>query len=235
MNSEKDDLENKRPLSPGGTKKFMFDLHSFDAPEEDEEDLEPPPPTFSEEELATARQAGYDEGFKKATEESAASRDQYLAQQFEVIKQNYTQLFSAELERAEVFEREVVALCKVMIARCFPVLNEEYGQAELEAIIKQAFEQNEGVSEIVVFLRSEDKDDIETRMELMNPRPEHLICEVDDSLDAGSVKMKWKDGGAIRDPVAMGEKIADILTKTLASAEGNAQNQNVEDGGDDHE
>lgn len=235
MNSEKDDLDNKMSPRGAGGKKFMFDLHSFDAPEEEEEELEPPPPTFSEEELAAERQKGFAEGHKQAMEESAASREQYIASQLEVIKNSYAELYAEEQLRKDRFEKESISLCSVMFAQCFPVLREKHGQDEIEAIIRQAFVQNEGVSEIVVYLRSEDKEDIEGRMELMNPRPEHLICEVDDSLGAGGVKMKWKDGGAIRDPADMGEKIADILIKTLASDEGNDQNQTLEDGGDDHE
>jgi flagellar assembly protein FliH len=231
MNSGKDDIDEKKAMSMSDTKKFMFDLHTFDPPEEEEEEeLEPPPPSFSEEELATARQQGFDEGHKQALEESAASREQYIAQQLQAIAANYTELFREESERTDRFEREVISLCHVMFAQAFPRLAEEHGQDEVEAVIRKVFAQNDGLSEVTVFVRPDDKDDIETRMELMNPRPEHLVCEVDESLMAGAVKMKWKDGGAIRDPKATGEKIADILIKTLARSELNDQNQSSEDG-----
>ncbi len=231
MNSGKDDNEEKKAVSVSDSKKFMFDLHSFDPPEEEEEEeLEPPPPSFSEEELAAARQQGFDEGHKQALEESAASREQYIAQQLQTIGANYTELFREETQRAERFEREVISLCLVMFNQAFPSLAEKFGQDEAERVIRDAFRQNEGLSEIIVYVRPEDKDDIEARMELMTPRPEHLICEADESLIAGGVKMKWKDGGAIRAPEVTGEKIADILIKTLARSERNDQNQSAEDG-----
>ena len=130
-------------------------------------------------------------------------------------------MFREETQRAERFEREVISLCLVMFNQAFPSLAEKF---------RDAFRQNEGLSEIIVYVRPEDKDDIEARMELMTPRPEHLICEADESLMAGGVKMKWKDGGAIRAPEVTGEKIADILIKTLARSERNDQNQSAEDG-----
>ncbi|MAH05958.1 MAG: hypothetical protein NZ828_04025 [Alphaproteobacteria bacterium] len=241
MNTNGDDLKEKATRKDMRTKKFMFDMHSFDEPEEDEEeDLEPPPPTFSEEELAQARQQGYDEGFKKASEESAASREQYIAEQLKIVAASYNEIYRAEADRIDKFEREVLRLSLSIFQKSFPVFLEHYGAEEIENIIRKAFELHEGVNEIVVAVRSEDKDDIEARMALMTPRPEHLICEADDSLSAGAVKMRWKDGGAILDPAAMGEKIADILIKTLASAEENTQNQEdinegIVDGGDEHE
>ena len=111
MNTNGDDLKEKATRKDMRTKKFMFDMHSFDEPEEDEEeDLEPPPPTFSEEELAQARQQGYDEGFKKASEESAASREQYIAEQLKIVAASYNEIYRAEADRIDKFEREVLRL-----------------------------------------------------------------------------------------------------------------------------
>lgn len=233
MNADGDDLKEKAKKAKFGTQKFMFDVHSFDEPEEDEEeDLEPPPPTFSEEELADAQQKSYDDGYNKAMADSAASREQYIAEQLKVIAASYNEIYRAEVERNEVFEREVLRLCLAMYEKAFPVFLEHYGAQEVENMIRKAFELHEGINEIVVSVRPEDREEIEARMALMTPRPEHLTCEADDSLSAGAVKMRWKDGGAIRDPAAMGEKIADILIKTLASAEENTQNQqDIDDGG----
>jgi|TARA_R110002126_G_scaffold13118_3_gene56772 flagellar assembly protein FliH len=228
MNSGKDDSDKKSAVAD--TKKFMFDLHSFDPPEVEEEELVPPPPSFSEEELAAAKQQGFDAGHKQALEESAESREQYISQQLQVIAANYAELFREEATRTDRFEREVLSLCLVMFNQAFPALAEEHGQNEVEAVIRDVFTNNEGLSEIVVHVRSEDKDEIEACMELMNPRPDYLVCTADDSLMAGAVKMKWKDGGAIRDPEATGKKIADILIKTLARSELNDQNQSSEDG-----
>lgn len=232
MNSNNDEIDNKK-MTPSSAKmkKFMFDLNSFDEPEEEEEDLEPPPPTFSEEELAETRQQGYDEGYKKATEDADASREQYIAQQLNVIANNYNELFAEEQRRKDIFEAEVISLCQVMFNKMFPVLSEEHGREEIEAIIRKAFEQNEGISEIIVYVRPEDKEDINARLDIMSPKPDHLVCEDDESLPAGGVLMKWKDGGAIRDPKAMGEKIADILIKTLATAPVNDQNQESNENG----
>ena len=55
-------------------KKFLFNVHNFDVPDEDEleEDVYVPP-TFSEEELAAAKARAYEDGKKAGLEESAAS------------------------------------------------------------------------------------------------------------------------------------------------------------------
>jgi hypothetical protein len=110
---------------------------------------------------------------------------------------------------------------------------ERFGQDEITAIIKRAFAQNEDVSEIVVYVCEADKVEIEAAMGLMSPRPENLVCEIDEQLEAGGVRMKWKDGGAMRDTGDMGKKIADILSKTLASDGVNDHNQELNDGDDE--
>jgi flagellar assembly protein FliH len=228
------DIENRNPMGDKDTQKFMFDLHSFDVPDElEEENLPPPPPTFSEEELAAAQKKSFDEGFAQAMEESKNSREEYIAQQLQRVSANFSELYTAEIERAERFEQEVLSLSAVMLKQCFPMMVERHGQDEIAAIIKRAFAQNEDASEIVVYVCVSDKVEIEAAMGLMSPRPENLTCEADELLEAGSVRMKWKDGGAMRDTGDMGKKIADILSKTLASEGVNDHNQELNDGDDE--
>jgi flagellar assembly protein FliH len=228
------DIENKNPMGDKDTQKFMFDLHSFDVPDEVEEDnLPPPPPTFSEEELAAAQKKSFDEGFAQAMEESKSSREAYIAQQLQRIAGSYSELYTAEIERANRFEQEVLSLSAVMLKRCFPIMVERFGQDEITEIIKRAFAQNEDVTEIVVYVCAADKVEIEAAMGLMSPGPENLVCEIDEQLEAGGVRMKWKDGGAMRDTGDMGKKIADILSKTLASEGVNDHNQELNDGDDE--
>tara|TARA_R110002124_G_scaffold64985_2_gene177952 strand:- start:771579 stop:772292 length:714 start_codon:yes stop_codon:yes gene_type:complete len=229
------DIENKNPMGDKDTQKFMFDLHSFDVPEEEveEEYVEPPPPTFSEEELAAAQKQSFDEGFAQAMEESKNSREEYIAQQLQRVSANYSELYTAEIDRMARFEQEVLSLSAVMLQQCFPILVEQHGQGEIAAIIKRAFAQNEDVSQILVYVCAADKVEIEAAMGLMSPRPENLICEVDEQLEAGSVRMKWKDGGAMRDTGDMAKKIADILSKTLASEGVSDHNQELKDGDDE--
>ena len=78
-------------------KKFFFDVNIFDAPEKEEipEDLPPPPPTFSEDELAAARDIAFEQGRQQGQREQREARETRVAELLEIITQNFSHLFAA--------------------------------------------------------------------------------------------------------------------------------------------
>ena len=89
-------------------KKFLFDQHIFDAPEEEEiaEVLPPPPPTFSEDELAAAKDMAFEQGRIQGQKEQVESREQFVAVTLDTVARNFSKLFAAEAIRESIFEKE---------------------------------------------------------------------------------------------------------------------------------
>ena len=77
MDAQPEELSQKKvePKSLNKANKFLFDLNNFDMPEPEEEvieeeiDLEPPPPTFSEDDLEAAKAVAHATGRNEGIEE----------------------------------------------------------------------------------------------------------------------------------------------------------------------
>jgi len=204
--------------TPSG--KFFFDLHNFDEPEEEiiEEEIEeePPAPTFSEEELETARAQSFYDGKQEGLKESANSREQYIAGTLDKIEQHFSKLFAQETYREKVFEEESVKLASAVLEKLFPVLNERFGREEIKDLILQTIQSQSGQGEVLIEVLPDDKDEIEKLLQKKWPDPEmapkYKIVSKDD-LEKGSCRLIWADGGMVRDSL----QIANMLQKELES------------------
>lgn len=199
-------------------RKYFFDLNNFDgntAPEP-VEDLPPPPPVFSEEELAAAQSASFEEGRAAGRKDEQQSRAQYIAAQVAELNTQILSLFLAEQIREKKFEQEVIHLCRALVTRLFPSLTVREGYAEIENIIERVIS-NQTASQIHIEVPKEDAEDIKTYLlSLKDIEPGRLHITGVDTLTKGSCRMKWQDGGALRDHDALIRSIFAELDEVLA-------------------
>ena len=88
--------------------KFLFDMHDFGdvEPIEKPEEIEPPPPVFSEKELETARKESYQSGKNDGLAEAANSREKFVSGLLETISKDFDALYKQEAARARIYEQE---------------------------------------------------------------------------------------------------------------------------------
>src|SRR5262249_35772845 len=127
--------------------KFFFNVNIFDEPEEP---TEPPPPTFSEDELAAAIKKNFTEGKKEGQKESESSREQHIAKVLEKIATDTRVLFAAEQAREKAYESEAIKLCLATFQKLFPLYNEKTGFEELKQALEQIIRKQEGQKQIVI-------------------------------------------------------------------------------------
>jgi len=225
-----------QPTYEGKGEKFYFNLNHFEnsyeyEEEEEEEDL-PPPPTFSEEELESAKEASFHEGKSEGLQESAESREQFVAGLLEQISSSLTTLFDAELEREKRFEREAVHLSLKVFEQLFPHYNEEHGFEEMKRAMLDVLQKEEGLNQVQVELHPDYKEDIEaflTSEALTLPRHCGVECIGVDGFAPAQFRLAWKDGGAIHDMDSLAGQIRDILTSALAGSAPSGHDDNEGD------
>lgn len=214
MNDTKEKAENRR------AQKFLFDLNCFDDGYVEEViPEEPPPPTFSEEELAEAERAAHERGRREALAEAAASREKHVADLLGTISRSFSSLFGAEAERAARYETEAVIVARAVFSRLFPALNARHGLEEVASMIAGAMENRRGGGEIVLEIHPDYRGDIEKRLESVRQAQRStdiITLRGDDTLGPGDCRMRWEDGGAARDVGALAEEIGVILEQLLA-------------------
>lgn len=199
-------------------RKYLFDFHNFDRPKEPEPepDLPPPPPMFSLEELGQAQQESFSQGKLAGLEEARLSREEYLAGQIARLADSVKGILLAEQRRTNLFEREVLQLCAAIFAKTFPLLNDTYGLSEVQSIIQKTIAAQPAAS-IVIEIPLEDCEDLKERLAALPDFPiDRLTIKGIPTLERGSCKLSWSDGGAVRDHSALSQEIARHIEELLA-------------------
>jgi hypothetical protein len=207
-------------------RKYFFDLNNFDgtAVPEPEEDLPPPPPVFNEDELAAEKKTSFEEGRVIGHQEEQQSRAQYIATQISELNTQILSLVLSEQIREKKFEQEVIHLCRTLVRKMFPALTAREGYNEIETIIERVISK-QPVSQIHIEVPKDDAEDIKTYLlSLKDIEPGRLHITGVDDLTKGSCRMKWQDGGAIRDHEALAESIFAELDEVLAPPPKKVQN-----------
>jgi flagellar assembly protein FliH len=198
-------------------KKFLFDVNNFDAPEI-EEDLPPPPPMFSEDELAKAKAASFEQGRGAGRSESDASREKYVAGVMDKVSAKLDELLNAEEARADAFESEVVALTMSIFQKLFPGMNARNGLSEVERVIGSVLETQTEQPEIILEVRPDDVAEVKSYIDNTGRGVRSkgtCLVQPNNALGEGECRMHWNDGGAIRDVTGLTAQIAARLNEML--------------------
>ncbi|MGZ9109361.1 MAG: flagellar protein FlbE [Micavibrio sp.] len=205
---------------PRNMKKFLFDVHNFDG-NKDKDDLvevEPPPPVFSQEELAAAKKEAFAAGKKEGLTEALNSFEQQVTETLAVIRDNFSILFDAEDRRSRVFEKESVQLAYTVFIKAFPALNEKYGMEEVRSTVSNILETVREQPEIVIDVPPAYTDVIQRHIDglLRQDNGPRCIIRGNDNLGAGQCKLAWVNGTATRNPGQLTEQMRTQIEHLLA-------------------
>ena len=205
--------------------KFLFDLHKFDEPEEPEieeivieEEVEPPPPTFSEDELEAAKAVAFTKGKSEGIQEERAKREQELTKILGTISDSFSTLFANELYREKAYEQEAVKLGLQITEQLAPTLQTTLGNDVLKETIVNAVLGQTKQSEIIIEVENSVKDEITALLEKLSEQNENsprFKIKGRDDLAAGSCELSWKDGGMVRNPLKTAADIQNSLMELL--------------------
>ncbi len=212
-----------------GTRKFLFDVHNFDEPEVPDPDAPPPPPVFTESEMASSRNDSFEKGRQAGLAEAEASREKAVLVLVETMTGHFSDLFDGERKRSQQFEAETLLLAREIFEKLFPLLNETHGLAEVEKAVAAVLENQRQQPDIIVEVHSDFLEDIRGVADLVK-RSVHLPGTVtvvaNDSLARGDCRMSWNDGGAERSATALSAAIRKTLEDALAGKPGLRDNGN---------
>lgn len=209
-------LENrKHPL-------YMFDV-DFDEIAETPEPLEevecaPPPPTFSAEELAAAREEGQAAGLAEGIAQTKTGLESQIAEILAAMAQTLTTLEDAQHRANEETARAAVRLAAAAAARLMPEYAKRHGLAEIEAFIAQCLSDLFEGTAVTIHVPEALADEIGERIGPIARRAgfdEGLKLVADPELGASDCRIDWNDGGAMRNAAKLTAEIDDIVEKFL--------------------
>lgn len=225
------------PMAEPEITKFLFD-RSFDeeakeapgsAPEteadmaevaaEDEVEPEQEVPTFSEEEVAAARQEGYAKGKGDGIREAATGIERRIADTLDGVGARLADLLSQAEEARDSTVQSGVSIATAITRKLFPELSRRGAVSEVEAIVAAALER--GIEEPRVVVRVDPEiygqvaEHIHAQAVARGFEGKVLVMEDPDLLQ-GDCRVEWSNGGAERDSASLWQEIDEIIERNLS-------------------
>ena len=186
-------------------------------------------PTFSEDELNTAREEGFNAGKESGMNEALASIENSISQTLSTIVDEILDLSRKQSEYNEHIKIETISLLNCVNRKLFPLMNEQlnldeaiqFSQKVLPDLLTEpriTIRVHDGISETL-------KNRIETFLKDKSYGGE-LIINGDVSISAGNCQIEWSSGSAERNPELM---MSDIEKRFLSAINSNVSTQNGND------
>jgi flagellar assembly protein FliH len=226
----------------GHFEKFLFDT-SFDTEQSAKTKAaaaaqaaveEPPVPTFSEDELETARRAAFAEGQAAGLAEAEASHAKRLALAVEALPPLFAQLAQGIAAEADERRRETLDAALTVVRKLFPQLARSHGLEEAHAVIAQCLERLRDEPRVVIRCADDDLDALRERVEESAAKGGYegkLVFLADERLAPGDLRVEWADGGAERDQASLWKEIDAVIARTLTPVEADGPVQGKAAGG----
>ena len=162
---------------------------------------EAPPPTFSEEELAAARAAGYAEGEATAQQAAAAATEARIAGTVEHLAGIIPGLAADRDQAVTAVSHEAARLAHAMVRRLMPELARRYRLEEIEAVVIDSIDKALDQPRIIIRAPADLTPYLGDRLETVARQygfAGRVIVLADPTLGPSDVRVEWGDGGAER-------------------------------------
>lgn len=215
--------------------KFLFNINNFDLlnkqeKEIDDIDIEPPPPTFSEDDLEASKAVAHSQGRLEGIFEEKSKREQHIAEYLQKIGEEFSNIFAAEIYRERQYEEEALKLAIEIVALLAPSLNTRLGEEALKSVLQDVLKRQSEQSEIRVDVAPDSATEIGKFIDTLWPdkdsAPRYKIV-ADSKMENGACQLSWKDGGMIRNPQKTAAQIKEVIEQLLVGQVMSKGNSNL--------
>ncbi len=200
--------------------KYLFNHRDFSdqaiqAEAKAQKNAPPPPPTFTESQLANAKKQAFQEGFNQAVQEQKTAREAQLSHVFDEIKRQIDILITSETVRSARFEKESVQIALAMMSHMYPTLHAYCAEDQLMADLSQALEKNRDQDAIVLKVHPEMMDLVQNRFSSMDV----ITIQSDPKLGMSDATLSWPNGGVEINRDAMMKDLESLMGDVLQGKE----------------
>ena len=179
---------------------------------------EPPPPTFSEEELAAARQAGFLEGRNTGISEAQASLERRATDALDQVSRAIAQLDRAQREGVVEMMRGALEVTHTITRKVLPEFVRRHGSDEIQALVRQVLETLIEEPRVVIRVPEDLVEALKPRIAQAGKATSfegQLVVFGEPALGDGDCRVEWSSGGAERLIQQSFEQIAAVVGRAL--------------------
>lgn len=214
-------------------RKFMFEV-DFDRPHppkptvvepaavEEVIEAEPPPPTFSEEELGIAREAAFEQGRQAGFNEASEATDRLIATALTSLSTQMDAVFRGQEEANDLNARNAVKVALAVVRKMLPAACEKHAFDEVARVVEEVVGHILDEPRIIVRVAALLVEPVRERLEAVAERQGfegRVVVQADARLTPGDARVEWTDGGAERDQARLMGEIEATMERAMASPE----------------
>lgn len=177
-------------------------------------------PTFSEDEVNAARDAGFKAGKEAGLQEAAGSMERQVSEALTHIGERLDTLFGAQRKSVEDLRVQAVKMAGALTRKVLPGWSEREGLGEIKRLAGELLERLRSEPRVVFAVNDSLRDTVtQTLATIVDNRGIDTAVEVvgDPNIAIGDCRLEWSDGGAERNTAALIEEIDTIIARNTGN------------------
>ena len=214
--------------------KFMFD-RTFDRPApavapildaanaseaaaEIAEAAAPPPPTYSEEDLQTARAEALAQGREEGHKEAAESIEREVRDALNTAENALRELMWSQSAIETQATEDAIRVALAAIRRLFPALAEHAPLAEIERMVRETMTMIQGEAALNIYINDRLREPFAARLQEVIAAAgfqERVVLHGAAALGPSDCRIEWTAGGVARDTAAILKAIEETAARAI--------------------
>ena len=187
---------------------------------EEEEAAANRPPTFTEEEIETARRESHDQGRQEGMADAMASIEQQVALTLDAIFNRVGGLLEDQKQWAKETQHDVLLLAATIMRKIAPELTRGTELPQIEHVINQAFGFLTEQPKVMIRVSAEFEEPLKDKVHLMASRVGYegqVVLVGDPELAATDCRISWAAGAVERSLDEVWHQIDEVVERSLKS------------------
>jgi flagellar assembly protein FliH len=195
-------------------RKYLFDDLDFDLEEQRRLEAveaaklpqEPPAPTFTEEELAAARQVAFAQGRAAGLADAVNDQSAIVLGVVQGLQADIAHLMQAEQQRQLAFNEAALHLAGAMLRQLFPEMAAVNGLTEINAVIAAALRERSDDPRLVIRVADSALDHVQSQIDALAADAGYagkLVLLAEAEFGPSDVRIEWAQGGVERNAAAI--------------------------------
>ncbi len=185
----------------------------------------PPPPVFSEEDVALARKEGFAAGKREGINEAAAAVERQIAEILARIESSLPGLFVAQQQAAQSLQHDGMTVIQALARKTLPRLAENNGLGEIEHLAGVVLDRLRAEPRVIFRVNDGLTGAVEERLSALAGTKGYagsVAVLGDAGIAPGDCRIEWSQGGAERQAAAILDEMDGIIQRNSGGSVGAA-------------